>query len=154
MTPDKTDFPALLPGGLHPFTLQDLERLTVASFPDSQRRPRLFSALTIYLDLLKGTGLKAEVWIDGSYMSSKAEPDDIDLVVCFDPDSARALSAEAQQQARTLLDTRIVGSRFNLHLFRIRNDDAAAVDYWSKLFGTMRDERTPKGMALLRINND
>lgn len=154
MSPEKTDFPPLLQGGFHPFTLPELHQLTVSEFPNSQRRPRLFSSLEIYLDLLAGTGLKADVWVDGSYMSSKAEPDDIDLVVCFDPGSARALSAEAQQQARTLLDTHTVSSRFNLHLFRIRNDDAAAVDYWSKLFGTMRDERTPKGMALLRINND
>lgn len=154
MSPEKTDYPPLLQGGFHPMSLLELHQLTVSEFPNSQRRPRLFASLQIYLELLEGTGLKAEVWIDGSYMSSKAEPDDIDLVVCFDPGSARALSAEAQQQARTLLDTRIVGSRFNLHLFRIRNDDAAAVDYWSKLFGTMRDERTPKGMGLLRINND
>lgn len=152
MSPEKTDYPPLLQGGFHPFSLLELHQLTVSEFPNSQRRPQLFSSLEIYLELLEATGLKADVWVDGSFMCSKEEPDDIDLVVCFDPDSARSLSADAQQQARTLLDTHFVSSRFNLHLFRIMNNDPEALAYWSKLFGTMRDERTPKGMALLRVN--
>lgn len=154
MTPEKIDFPPLLAGGFHPFTLEELRRCTVDDFPESRRRPELFSALSVYLELLSNTGLKADVWIDGSYMSEKPEPEDIDMVVSFDPVSARAMPESARPVVMSLLDTNFVSARFHLHLFRVNQQDAEGVAYWSRLFGTMRDERTPKGMALLRVNHD
>lgn len=152
MTPEKIDHPPLLPGGFHPFTLQDLHQLTVNDFPESRRRSELFAALSVYLELLSSTGLKADVWVDGSYMSKKQEPDDIDMVVAYDPDSARSIPQSIRPALANLLDTNFVAARFNLHLFRVSQRDEEGIAYWSRLFGTMRDERTPKGMALLRIN--
>ncbi|WP_395504751.1 DUF6932 family protein [Ectopseudomonas hydrolytica] len=154
MTPHKIDHQPLLPAGFHVCTLESLRRETVERFPDSGRRRELFASLSVYLDLLSSTGLRAEVWIDGSFMSVKPEPDDIDMVVAFDPDSARSTPMAARPALLNLLDTNFVAARFGLHLFRVSQQDADGVAYWTRLFGTMRDERTPKGMAVLRINND
>lgn len=152
MSPEKPDFPPLLAGGIHRFNLSDLELLTVDKFAESTRRKPLFESFKVYLGLLEGTGLSAEIWVDGSFMSEKPEPDDIDLVVLFDATNARSLPQDSQQMLRILLDTHSAVARFNLHVFRIRRDDEEAVSYWRQLFGTMRDNATPKGMASLRVN--
>lgn len=152
MTDQKIDYPPLLPEGLHPFDLSGLKRLTVDGFPDSGRRPSLFSTLGVYLDLLTATGLKASIWVDGSFMCSKPEPDDIDLVVVFDPDCADALSEAARPVANALLNTHQVKARFGLHVFPADSSMTEDLAYWRRTFGTQRDEITPKGLAELRVN--
>ena len=152
MTPGKTDFPPLLIKGLHPLGISGIEALTVARFPESARRPMLFSNLQIYLDKLAATGIKARVWLDGSYLTEKPEPDDIDLVVVFERESVRTMTAEAQQMLGILLNMNMMDSRFRLHVFKAPSDRQADLDYWLGLFGTLRDEVTPKGIAELRVN--
>lgn len=153
MIEPKIDYTPLLPRGLHPFELGELKRLTVDGFPNSERRPALFDSLGVYLDLLNATGLKAEVWVDGSFMCAKPEPDDIDLVVVFDPASADTLSADAKPMAMALLSTNLVKSRFGLHVFAADSTHQDRLDYWRKTFGTQRDEVTPKGLAELKVNH-
>lgn len=152
MTPQKIDHPPLLDGGVHPFTLEEFRELTVDRFPESARRPMLFAQLEVYLQLLSGTGIKARLWLDGSYLTLKSEPDDIDLVVVFERASVNAMPTLARQQTSMLLNTRVVASRFKLHVFQVPSDQQGNLDYWLKLFGTLRDEITPKGIAELRVN--
>lgn len=154
MTDIKPDFPPMLPAGLHPFDLRSLEKLTVNDFPLSSRRPALFGSLEVYLQLLAATGLRASIWIDGSFMCSKLDPDDIDLVVVFDPDSADSLPADAQPVVESLFNTGMVKARFGLHVFSAAATHLSQLDYWRRTFGTQRDEVTPKGLAELRVNYD
>lgn len=151
-TEAKIDYPPLLDGGIHPYTLEELRQLAVESFPGAARRAALFDALKIYLDLLTNTGLQATVWIDGSFMCLKPDPDDIDMVIVFDPQSARQLSEAARPVVYNLLDTHYAFARFRLHVFRVSSDDHEGLQFWQQKFGTQRDERTPKGLAALRVN--
>lgn len=150
----KTDYPPLLPAGLHAFDLLSLKALTVDEFPNSKRRAALFNTLGVYLDLLGATGLRASIWVDGSFMCAKQEPDDIDLVVVYDPQSADALPESSLPVANTLLNTGLVKARFGLHVFPADASQAADLSYWRRTFGTQRDEVTPKGLAELKVNHD
>lgn len=151
----KTDHPPLIAdSGLFPHTLASLRAMTVDAFPDSTRRLQLFNSLTVYLELLECTGLKAFIWVDGSFMCTKAEPDDIDLVVVYDTERADALPESTWEQITGLLTTNIVKARFGLHVFKVASTDDAALEFWFQKFGTQRDEVTPKGLAELRINHD
>lgn len=152
MTPEKIDFPPLLPAGLHSHSLESFWALAVEPFPNSARRSMLYTNLQVYLSKLADTGIKARVWLDGSYLTQKPEPDDIDLVVVFDGDSANALTPEAQRLLLVLLDMNIMDSRFKLHVFAVQSTNETGQDYWLHLFGTLRDEVTPKGIAELRVN--
>ena len=153
MTDQKTDFPPLLPvAGIYAHTLVDLRTLTVDAFPESERRPALFGTLNIYLELLEAAGLRAVVWVDGSFMCAKLEPDDIDLVILFDASAVDALSGDALDVLNNLLNTSYVKSRFNLHVFPLASDDEPGAEFWLQKFGTQRDEITPKGLAELRVN--
>lgn len=123
-------------------------------FPESARREALFNALSVYLELLESTGLMAFIWVDGSFMCSKPEPDDIDLVVVYDAERADALSESAMDVVNQLLNTNYAKTRFRLHVFKAASDDNEGLDFWFQKFGTQRDEVTPKGLAELRINHD
>jgi hypothetical protein len=60
-------------------TMARLRVLTVAGFPSSVRRPTLFSELERLANDLSIANVVCELWIDGSFLTEKPEPDDIDL---------------------------------------------------------------------------
>lgn len=155
MDQPKTDFsPLLTARGLYPHSLDELRALTVDAFPESVRRRALFNTFTIYFELLQSCGLRGVIWVDGSFMCKKPEPQDIDLVVVYDSACVDALSESALEVLNGLLDTHHVKTRFGLHVFSVASEDDEALEYWSNQFGTQRDEVTPKGLAELRINDD
>ncbi|MBK9387847.1 MAG: hypothetical protein IPN34_23775 [Planctomycetes bacterium] len=75
----------LLPQGVHACTLQELaDRFRGTGF--SGTRGRLVQRLERYLQELRETGLVAWVAIDGSFVTAKVDPGDIDLVVVLRSD--------------------------------------------------------------------
>jgi hypothetical protein len=94
---DKPEFPALLPPGFHQFDIASLRRLCVLRFPDSITRPRIMENLSNIIDTINRTGIRGEVWIDGSFLTDKLNPDDVDLIfsiasavfVSLSPDNRR-----------------------------------------------------------------
>jgi hypothetical protein len=78
----KPEFPTLLPKGLHVFSEPDLYSLTVTGFKSSQRRQKLWDSLMQFCDELRDGGLiPCRLWLDGSFLTKKVDPDDIDIVV-------------------------------------------------------------------------
>ena len=55
--------------------------MCVDAFPLSSRRDPIMTALQSMLTSLSVALLRADVWIDGSFVTEKIEPDDVDLVV-------------------------------------------------------------------------
>lgn len=78
------DYPPLLAPGLHPRTWNELEQLCVTDFPLSQSRALIFAGLRRIVDLLVNAGVRGELWVDGSYLSRKIEPGDVDIVLNVD----------------------------------------------------------------------
>jgi hypothetical protein len=77
----KPEFPPLLAEGLHAMSLADLKRLCVTEFPLSKRREPIMRSLESLLAALTGAAIKGQVWIDGSFLTGKIDPEDVDLVV-------------------------------------------------------------------------
>lgn len=77
----KVSHQPLLAPGRHILTIEQLKVLTVTSFPSSTRRPFLFQELERLHAELMEVGAVCELWIDGSFLTQKPEPNDIDL--CF-----------------------------------------------------------------------
>ncbi|CAM4408616.1 hypothetical protein SAMN06265348_11755 [Pedobacter westerhofensis] len=75
----------LVPHTNIPATLSDLE-LQFANIPDEPIRRSLFEKYIVYSDELKATlsGHLIIQWIDGSYVTQKKYPNDIDLVSIVD----------------------------------------------------------------------
>ncbi|CRI56369.1 DUF6932 family protein [Pseudomonas sp. CCOS 191] len=152
MSQEKVDYPPLLAAGIHPFSLEQLRSLTVDGFPNSSRRSILFGGLSVYVELLQNAGLKSTIWVDGSFMCAKDDPQDIDLVVVYDPENVDSLSEAALPVVNNLLNSNFAAARFGLHVFKVESTDQEGLDFWMQKFGTQRDETTPKGLAALRLN--
>lgn len=73
------DFTArgLLPKGVHPATLEEIRE----RFGDNEKREQLLTGLVEALRLLRAAGCR-RVYINGSFVTSKEQPNDIDA--CWD----------------------------------------------------------------------
>ena len=75
----------VLPEGIHECTFEELER-AFGQFQRSDRRINLIAKLKAYLDEARNSGLVIAAIIDGSFVTIKDEPEDIDLIVVLKPD--------------------------------------------------------------------
>lgn len=147
----KPDFPPLFPAGFFETSLEELQIHCVDPFPDSDRRKALYAGAVVYFQQLSNIGCDLEIWIDGSFVTQKPEPDDIDVVVVMDPAQVDRLSPEKAAALEALADTNTVKTRFGLHVFFVAGNSRDGLAYWRGLFGYQRDGRTPKGMALIKV---
>ena len=70
----------VLPPGIYDCALEEIAA-RFGSFQESDRRPRLFAILRSFLAEVQASGLVLAVIIDGSFVSVKPAPEDIDLVL-------------------------------------------------------------------------
>lgn len=146
----KQDFNPLLAAGYHPMTWQALEATCLTPFAGSETRPTLTRQLEQFINELRGLGLKGELWLDGSYVTDKPNPGDVDLV--YVPDIA-CLPALQANHARVHLLFAQLGAKalYNCHAFLADPDDADNLAYWRGLFGFCHDAKTPKGMIVITL---
>lgn len=75
----------LLPDGIYECTVDEvIERFGV--FQDSDQRPRLAKELAAYVEELRAAGVGKYLVVDGSFVTDKARPEDIDLLLVLRDD--------------------------------------------------------------------
>ncbi len=79
----KPDFPALLAPGMHNLTLADIQALAVDPFPDDVQRTGLYQNLMNWVGALNACGVNGTLWMDGSFLTVKPSPSDIDCVLWY-----------------------------------------------------------------------
>jgi hypothetical protein len=70
----------VLPSGIHIINQDEFDVLFVNSFPSSQTRKVISVKLKNFLQLI-GAIVPSEIWINGSFVESKENPSDVDVVV-------------------------------------------------------------------------
>jgi len=87
-------------------SLQEIEALCVVPFSGASRahRERLFYALEEVVQALLRANIRCDVFVDGSFLTEKPEPDDVDIIVATDSGVFDALD-EAQHQVLEALNT-------------------------------------------------
>lgn len=151
----KHDHPALLPPGLHRLTLLELHKLAVAPFPEGTRRHLLFDKLATWTAAVNSLNVRGTLWLDGSFLTQKPDPDDIDCVL-WNPHWAQT-SAPTQahrQMLQRLFDQptarAIYGLDFYLEL--PQSDETFHREaYWRGVLGFAHDRITAKGFAELSL---
>lgn len=111
------------------------------------------------VDALSAAGLKCDVWVDGSFLTKKIDPDDIDLVVDV-PASITDNPTPAQSALLAALD----GQNFKIskHLdsyvmvtaplgHTLYPVSQISHEQWKKDFGHAYVSRVPKGIAVLEV---
>jgi hypothetical protein len=66
---------------LHGWSIDEVQEHLVLPFSDPTSRNEIYTGLEYLIESLKMLGRKMELWLDGSFVSEKHNPGDIDLVV-------------------------------------------------------------------------
>ncbi len=149
----------LLPDGVHDCQETEFRPLLVDSFPDSTSRPIIATGFELLRANAVDCGVSGTQWLDGSYVTNRMDPDDIDLVTFIDvahlnalqntPAEAflvNALAAGPKTPARYRADSYVVAVAPAGHPLHASFEKAR--DYWRKWFGHMRTILGPDGEPL------
>jgi len=137
-----------LPPGPHSATAGEIERVLVADFPASSTRRPLFDGWRVLCEAVETIVPIDAQWIGGSFVSTKPDPADIDLVSHFDGPTVDALAPASKMLLRGLVagrpsrdlhgyDSFQVLAYPNGHPARAEYEYAAA--YWERFFSHDRD---------------
>ena len=155
----------LLPIGIHLASLPVFEQRFVLDFPLSVTRRRILDGYKQILREITPLRLTGWQWLDGSFVTAKENPEDLDVVTFLQADELDALSAEDQTtvleflqgQARTKAlyhcETFLVIVRpFDDRLYQRYEKDRADKNY---LFGKTNFDKTgvalPKGFVSVAL---
>ncbi len=98
---NKPEFPPLLHVGLHPMSVADVQDMCVGAFPRSTTRREIMVGLQAVIETLAGAKVTTDVWIDGSFLTEKVNPEDVDIVLCTQGE----VYDNATDKQRNVIDT-------------------------------------------------
>jgi hypothetical protein len=129
------DSHGFLPVGIYTASLDEI-RARFGSFQGSDRRPRLFERLAELVDAMRRSSLFEFLLIDGSFVTAKAAPNDIDLVAVLRPghDFERELSVSEY----ALISRRILTRRFHFDVVIVETE-SALYNYYVEFFSRVRE---------------
>jgi hypothetical protein len=152
----KQEFPPIFPPGFHPISVEQLEEICVGKFNGSETRKQILDGLKEVLYRLDSVGIKADVWINGSFTTLKENPEDVDIAVKIDH---TYLEQGTPEQIETLkwIEGNLKGSHkcdsYIIHLFPQDDPRAVLNEYnlamWIRQFGFSRKDEY-KGLAVIQ----
>lgn len=149
----------MLSAGIHDCTMQEFIEFFVDKFPTSQRRKTIANNLLDFAKDILATGTPVEFWVDGSFVTTKINPNDADLVLFFHLPHMQVLAPQhssLQQKYLNSLDFyfSLAVSPENEKLIKPSDYHTLCVNqrnYWRGQFGFDRQD-SPKG--IVRISCD
>jgi hypothetical protein len=142
-----------LPPGRHAATVEEVEAALVEGFPGSTRRRPLFERWIAVREAIRRVTAVDSDWLDGSYVTKKSEPDDIDMLTICDAAAIDGLDEPSRALLSGLVAREISRELHLCHSFLLvvypEGHPAHAVyqasrQYWEDLFGHDR-AGDPKG---------
>ncbi len=151
----KSDSPPLLAPGMHHLTLSQLHSLAVKPFHADVQRAQLFQKFDVWVNAMRGHGVKGTLWLDGSFLTEKVGPGDIDCVLWnpywHDPNT---VDQRAQVEVERLTDHATAEALYGLD-FYLEAPDAQEMfhreAYWRGILGFCHDRVTAKGFAEITL---
>ena len=145
--------------GIHIYNIQDFEQQFVTDFNSSVRRQAIYCNFKQWLKQLLYVLPPRYIWIDGSYLTKKLEPKDIDLVTIYYPeDIQNKQQAEAVKRLINIVSRSLDCDAYlsfsfehwtGQQLASIQDTATIMQTYWMGQFGFDR-VRQPKG--IIQIN--
>lgn len=153
----KEEFPPLLAEGLHSMLPEQMRQLCVTKFPLSTAREPIMIGLERLIGELASRSVSTDVWVDGSFVTEKINPADVDVVLCTDG----RVYDEGTDQQRALLHTVNANLKEDLgcdsYLFLeypqghpLYEEGRRLREYWLRQFGVSRSGE-PKGIAVIEV---
>jgi len=155
----KVEYPALLPGGFHIRTIEQIRALCVTNFPRSSTRKDLMAKLEIAVARIQAVRVPSELWIDGSFLTVKIDPDDVDFALIVPSHVSISATKEVHETLHWLAsDDTYDREHLDGHVLTMfPSSSPMAVlwhqnhEKWEGVFGTKYDNVTPKGIVVMRF---
>lgn len=145
----------MLAAGFHDCDVDQFIETFVNGFPTSQRRSVIANALFDFSKEVFSVGIPAEFWIDGSYVTTKINPNDADLVLFLQIEHMNILNTLTQafrQKYQGVLDIYFAYAASPENQQKCSPIDYQQIvnqrNYWRGQFGFDRTD-TPKGIVRL-----
>lgn len=147
-----------LPEGVYDCTEASIEEAFVSRFPESTVRSELYSGFRSLRTLARNASTPATQWVDGSFVTTKQDPDDIDVLSFVDYDTLTRLPRDKYDEVFALLGAREeTKKKFGCHTFlelccppghpHFRFFERERL-YWLRWFGTTREATLANGTTL------
>lgn len=147
----------LLDCGFHVMSLGDFRRLCVGSLAPSAARSAIMAGLETLIARLEREAISAEIWIDGSFVTKKENPTDVDLVAVV---QSEFVDRATEDQVSTLrwISTNLRSTLLCHSFLHVEYDPFDRLgqislwrrSYWIKQFGFGRNDGL-KGIAVIRV---
>ena len=148
-------FPPLLVPGMHIITLEQLRRLCVEGFPLSSTRDRLMTNFEQAVSMIRDCGLKCDVWVNGSFLTEKIDPEDVDFSVCS---IGNTWTQDQERVIRWLVTESYEATQCDAYYFALYPRGHPDYDkgierctYWKETWGHAVGSREPKGIAVVHV---
>lgn len=142
---------SLLDAGIHSLDMESLYKIAVENFENSKRRKLLFRSLCNFLSSLPCAAIVKELWIDGSFLTLKDEPNDIDILLILDETIINGLPPHQEASLKIYLDHYLVAYRYKLDCYTVLSNNLNQISYWRGWYGFCRDGKTAKGIASIEV---
>lgn len=137
----------LLPAGIHEATLSEV-RERFGAFRESERRVQLYGRLEQLAASLRGSHLFLAVIVDGSFVTAKLQPEDIDLIVVLHRSHDWAADLSASDYA--LFSRPALRRKFQFDVL-FAAEGGADYERYIEFFGRVRDAASAR-KGMVRIN--
>lgn len=142
-----------IPAGIHTYSYEEFYRQFVVDFPSSQTRGNIKLEMFKWLEELGrilGVSTPVEIWLDGSFISGKANPNDIDTIIYLDVTSPSLSSVwETVKSHQAIAKSHLCDIYFATAITSSSNhQDINMRNYWRGQFGFDRLD-VPKGIITL-----
>lgn len=151
------EYSPLWPQGFHELSLTEIEQTCVDPFELSTTRKDLLAALQLVVEQLNHKGISGSVWLDGSFVTQKINPSDIDFILVAES----RVYDDADAEQRQVLDGLTDGEMWKPPLLCDTNaayldpaeqqGSSNVLEYWTNRFGFSLVNRTPKGIVVIRL---
>jgi hypothetical protein len=137
-----------LPPGRHRATLEETRSALVDPFPESHTRQAIFDWWCDLRAGLEDLGGFVEQWLAGSYVTSKQQPNDLDVVTVFDGPAFEAFPRHRQQVIQAMVAGHVTEALWrcdNYPVLHYPDDGPSAIagraveGMWGQHFGQDRD---------------
>lgn len=135
-----------LPPGLHEATLVEV-RQRFGRIQRSDVRVHLMRKLEIYAEEVRNSGIGRELLVDGSFVTSKDEPGDVDCILVLEP--SVGLQGTLSPATYNIISKRMVRKRHGIDLYAFPAG-SASVKSWIELFSQVKG-RPDQMKGLVRI---
>jgi len=151
---NKEEFPPILTPGFHVHDLVSLRRLCVSAFPDSITRAGIMNRLEALIHLMNHNGVVGQIWIDGSFLTQKLNPDDVDLLLILHPTDFTSMNAAQSNFFHWFLSNNLYQSHrcdnYAVVFDRTAPEGEWNYAYWLRQFGFSR-RNIMKGVVVMNV---